>query len=348
MILNSPMEGEGAGEGGGGEGVETVVEPAQAGDPTGGGQDVGHEPGDRPPEPDDPAADPAGDPADPVDPPAYTPDFKVKVLDKEHEIPERFRDLMTDETSATEVRDLFTRAHAMDAMKSNRDGWVQKFNGLNGSVQQINQAFGRGDLQTAFNLMKLSEDQVLRYAMDRVAYRQATPEQRAAADAHRDTATRLAALEMQNSELLGNHQNREVSQRAQELDIAVAAPDVQQVMQSFDARAGRPGAFRDEVIKRGQFYWHTQQIDIPVAQAMKEVLALVGGHTAPVRLAPGAPAPAAGQPRQAAGAPVPPRAPDKKPVIPNFAGTGQSPTREVPRSIKDLRKMGQEANRASG
>jgi hypothetical protein len=80
------------------------------------------------------------------------------------------------------------------------------------------------------------------------------------------------------------------------------------------------GAVRNEVIKRGQYYWHAYQQDVPVDQVVSEVLNLVGMQQQQQQ-----------QMQQAA--------PQPKPKLPNITGKGSSPVKAVPRNLDDLRKL---------
>jgi hypothetical protein len=126
----------------------------------------------------------------------------------------------------------------------------------------------------------------------------------------------------------------EKQQQAQfELGQELAAPTVASVITAYDTRAGKPGAFRAEVIRRGQYYEAVHKISPPARQLVEEVLSLVGTQQAqsgPLDSPQDMPSQAMSNQQQ-------------KPIIPSFSGGGsKSPTsRKVPSSIDDLRKMRQ-------
>jgi hypothetical protein len=160
------------------------------------------------------------------------------------------------------------------------------------------------------------------------------PEQRQRIDQEYETRQRLEYFERANQELLQAFQQTQTQQRTAELNGYLQRPDVAAAAQAFDQRAGREGAFREEVIKRGQYYARLPEpVDIPVEQAVSEILRYVGPMNAPQPQAEAqmeAPAP------QAAVAPAP------KPVIPNIKGRGTSPVKKAVKSIDDLRARGRE------
>ena len=134
----------------------------------------------------------------------------------------------------------------------------------------------------------------------------------------------MAALEMQNQQLTQNFQTFAVQQRENELTSILSRPDISEVVNSFDQRAGQPGAFRAEVIKRGQFYAYQSNQDVPPQQLVDELVSLVGmpqgtQQSAPTQTQPQAQAP--------------------KPVLPNVAGKGTSPVKRIAKSTDDLRQL---------
>lgn len=180
-----------------------------------------------------------------------------------------------------------------------------------------------GDFDSAFEILGLTEDQIIKYALNKVQYKQMSPEQRAAYDSQLSNTRRMMALEAENQELSQSYQSFAVQQREGEVEMVLSRPDVSSVVQAFDQRVGRPGAFRDEVIKRGKLYAH-QGYDAPAQQVIGELINLVGGVPTPqqtIQQGMGQ------QPRQA------------KPTLPNITGKGTSPVKKIPKSIDDLRKL---------
>ena len=93
----------------------------------------------------------------------------------------------------------------------------------------------------------------------------------------------------------------------------------------FDSKVGRPGAFREEVIKRGQMY-AAQGNDISVEQAVQEVTNLLR--------------PVYGEVQTHAN-PQSPQvvAPNYKPTLPNVRSSGTSAIKRTPNTLADLHKL---------
>lgn len=274
-----------------------------------------------------------------VVPPAFTPNFKFKVMDKEHEIPEFLRGAIKDADTEKQLRELHEKAFGLDVVKPKYQSLKGQYDKImadkesqDRSITILGKMIQNNDLDSFFKALKISEDQVLQYALERVRYREMPIEQRMQFDAQANERQRLMQLEMQNQQLQEQYMNESVQARTIQLDMGLANPLVKQAVDAFDAAVGKPGAFRAEVIKRGQYANFTTGADIPVDQAISEVMQIVGPFVkaqAPASaVAPGA-APAAGA--------TPPT--QQPPVIPNVSGRATSPAKRVAKSVDDLREM---------
>lgn len=280
-----------------------------------------------------PAAAAASEGAAPAanEPPPYSPNFKFKANQKELEFDEFVRPAIKTAEVEKKIRELYEKAHGLDTIKPERDELKQKYNAINTEysgvqkgIHKLNHYVQQKDYESFFSALNIPKADVMQYALLQLKLQEATPEQRQAYEQHRQATMQAEQLREENQMLQGTLEQQSVAQRTNELDGALQKSEVSPVMQAFDSRVGRIGAFRDEVIKRGKLYAHQGQ-DITVDQAVTEVLNLLG-HQAPSA-------------QQAAPAVAPPKAMGdaKKPVIPNFQGRGTSPAKKVVKSIDDLK-----------
>jgi hypothetical protein len=264
---------------------------------------------------------------------AYQPNFKFKVLDQEQEFDELLRPLIKSKDVEEKIRELYSKGFGIEHIKGERQKFREEletlkpqYESLNKGLDQLSNMLGKKDYLGFFNALKIPEEDILQYALSRVQYKEMPPEQRQQLDAQYQEKQRLEYLEQTNQQLLEMYQNQAVHQRTSELDGYLGKPDIQATASAFDARVGQPGAFRDEVIRRGQYHASISGQDIPVEQAVREVMALIGNAT---------PAP---QMQAAAVNPATVAAQQNKPVIPNIKGRGTSPAKKAISSISDLRK----------
>lgn len=281
------------------------------------------------------------DPAAPVAP-AYTPNFKFKYrgLDKndvEAELDDLFKPLVKDADTEKKIRELHEKAHGLDFVKADRDRLKsayepleQKFESQAQALTQLGQFVQKKDYQSFFEALRIPKEDILQYALREVQLAQMDPQQRAQYEAQRQESQRAHALEMQNQQLQQQFQQLTVNQREMELGGVLQRAEVAASVASFDQRMGRPGAFRDLVIQRGQYHALALGVDAPAEQVVSEVLAMIGAQAA-----------AAGQAAtgNAAGSTVQAGSGGKPVVIPNIQGKGTSPAKKIPHSTNDLRKL---------
>jgi hypothetical protein len=272
---------------------------------------------------------------------AYTPNFKFKVKDKELEFDDFLKPIIKTKDLETKARELYEKAHGLDEVKAARETfktqaeeWKGKFTQVETSLQTLGSYVKKGDFRTFFQALNIPKEQIIKYAIEELKYQELPPEQKAAIDQQREREMALEQTGSQNQQLQQQMAQLVQQQATFELNQELAAPNVVQAMQAYDTRAGQAGAFKAEVIRRGQYYEAVHKISPPASQLVQEVLNLIG-VTAQAQQ--GTQASSNEQSSQTV------HNQQQKPVISSFSGGGtKSPTaRKVPASIDDLRKMRQ-------
>lgn len=341
----SPDQMNGGAETGGGQ-------PAGGGAGDGGGQPAGDTGGSGYETPNNDAAgdDYVDDGDGGEETPAYTPNHKFKVLNEEKEFDDFVKEAIRDEESEKKIRELYEKSHGLDHVKAARERaeeklqtQTQELEYYRGNVGKLQHFLGQGDLESFFEGCQIPEEQILRYALKRIELRENPALMAASEEARR---ARLQNFDSQGQLTRYQQQERQtaIQNRGNELDIALARPEVSQMANAFDTRLGRAGAFKQEVINRGVFYHKAHGVDKSVEEIVKEVVSLFGGTPASALPGNGQNAPGQAQPRATSGS----AAQAKKPTIPHVSGTGASPARHVPKSIKELREIGQRKAKANG
>lgn len=279
-----------------------------------------------------------------IEPPAYTPNFKFKVMDKEMEIPEAFRGAIKDVETEKMAREIFEKAHGMDHIKARFHETREQFKSVkteNDSykqgIQELREAFSKNDFDSFFKRLQIPEEKVLQWVIDKAQYNQLPPDQKRVLDEKRAAEQRAGLLEKQNTEYQQQYQEQAVQAKTFALQVALEKPDVQQVASQFDQRAGKSGAFKDAVIQAGEYAWlkSNGQVDLTPEQAIQQVLAYWGTQT-PSNPAQPPIIPMQGMTQQQVAAPKPQAAP----TIPNVAGKQTaSVSKPKPRSIDDLKQL---------
>lgn len=270
---------------------------------------------------------------------AYAPNFKFKVKDKELEFEDHFKSIIKTKDLEAKIREMHEKAYGLDEVKTARDtfktqakDWEDKYSQVENSLKTLGTYVKKGDYLSFFSALNIPEDKIIQYAVERLKYRELPADQKAQLDAQRQQQMEYEQATNQNQTLQQQMAQLVQQQATFDLNQELAKPDVVSTIAAYDARAGKAGAFRQEVIRRGQYYEAVHQISLPASQLVGEVMSLIG-------------VPAPQTPQGSQGGPqaeVPSQvvhAAKEKPVIPTFQGGAKSPIKKVPSSIDDLRKM---------
>lgn len=276
--------------------------------------------------------------------PAFKANLKFKSWHKEHDVPEIFHGLMTDEKKEKFVHDLLNRAHGADIIrermqevKQSRDQAHQAYMQVMEPIRMGQEAYKRGDMDMVFETLRIDPNKVLQWAYDKVQLSQMPPEQQRL---HQERA-QAQRLNWENERKISFMTQQSMEQQADQIDqmigMVLERPDYSSLAQEFDTRKGKQGAFRDVVALMGdQEYQRTGKLISPL-EAAKMAVDFLGLKTGQQAVPQGQPAP---QP-QAQPAPAP--AAQTKVTLPNVGGQKASaPAKAKVKSIDDLRKIHQQ------
>jgi hypothetical protein len=280
--------------------------------------------------------------------PEYKPDYKLKVYDEEKELDDPFlKNLIKDADSEKKVKEIAQKYLGFDTVKQRHDKTKNDFGQYYQTTQpkaevydQYSKLQQKGDLEGIFEFLKIPDEAIFRYAVQKAEQANLSPEQRQAIQYQRQISNQKNYLEEQNQQLQQT-QSQQLSQfRAQELNWVMARPEVSSVAQAFDTRNGK-GSFQNLVRDKGLAHYAATngREDLTAEQAVTEVIKLIGGFVTPTSQGAPTPGAPAGQALiQQNGAP---------PIIPNVTGRGTSPVKKQVRSIADLKQKAQEMSRSS-
>lgn len=269
--------------------------------------------------------------------PAYSPNYKFKVKDKELEFDDFVRGAISNKEHEAKLRDLYERAHGLEEVKQSRASFEQKWKEADSKYSQVAEGLERlgtlvknNRLHEFFDALSIPKDKIVQYAIQELQYQELSPEQRAVIDEQRRIMQENEQVTRQYQSLQSQVQQMVQAQARNELVSEMSRPEVTQAASAFDARMGRPGAFESEVIRRGQYYEQVHRVSPPASQLVQEVLGFVG-------------MPQATQPTTTQQQSEVVQKQGEKPVIPTFSsGSQKSPTQKVPTSIAELKQLRQQ------
>lgn len=276
--------------------------------------------------------------------PKYNPNFKVKVYDKEYEIPEKFRSLIADEASEKEVKEIFNKAYGLDGMKPKYQKLQEtykavetEFGGLKQEIGKLSKYVQNGDYDSFFNSLQIPEEALKEWMIQKLQRNQLPPDQRAVYDRQQALLHEKYKLEEENQKFKSEFEMKQAEAEQIQLDTLdksineqISRPEIESIAKSFDDRLGKPGAFREEVINRGSLIFQRTGQNPSVEQVVSEVVSILGGASVPVQKAQ---EPVRGQATL--------EAQKKAPVIPSVGGGSSSPMKKKITSVDDIKKYNQ-------
>jgi hypothetical protein len=265
----------------------------------------------------------------------YAPNYKFKVLDKDHEIDEWMRPFIKNQEIEKKVKDLYEKAYGLESIKPKHHAVKEELEQTKAKMAQTEKALdilgkyvSENDFDSFFEGLNIPKDKILGYALELVKREQMSPEQKAQWEASKQAREAARYYEVQNQQLQQSQQQFAVQQRTFELDIALSQPEAKAVSDAYNAGMGSPEAFKDYCIQIGQAYAARGQ-DIPANVAVSEAIK----HLRAVN-------PAIGSATTAGVSQV--VQPSQKPVIPNIQGRGTSAVKPTVKSLDDLKKRARE------
>lgn len=277
-------------------------------------------------------------------PAGYQPNFKFKVLDKEHEFDDWLKASVKDAETEKKARELYEKAFGLDSVKQDRQTLKSELGQAKEKIAQTDQTLERignfaraNDWDSFFESLQIPKERILQYAIQ-VAQREQDPKVKAAWEENRVQTVAKDQLSEQSQQFSARQQEFAVKERRFEMREHISGnPEVLNVARAYDAGIGSPGAFGEFVIRIGAAY-AAQGQDIPVPQAVAEAIK----HLRAANPTLGISAPVA--PPMATSQVVSPNA---KPVIPNMGGRGNSPVKSTIKSLDDLKQRSRELNGGS-
>lgn len=283
---------------------------------------------------------------------AYKPSLKFKAAGKEHDVPKLLAEVMKDPEAEKYVHGLLSKAYGLEMVQSklketreDRQNIAVAYQKVMAPISEAREAYARKDLDTVFEKLRIEPNLVLQWAYDRAKLSQMPPEQRQLHEARIAAERRAYNLEREQRTGADAQMEAQAQHVSQMLDMLLEQPTYSAIAQEYDSREGKKeGSFRDLVAQCGESEWFRTGKLIPVTEAAKMALDLLG-------MKPGAPA-AKAEPAPASAAPAqqPTAQVEVKPKItlPNAGGSkSASPAKPKITSIDGLKKKYDEM-RSSG
>jgi hypothetical protein len=272
---------------------------------------------------------------DPNAPPAFTPDWKYKVKDKEFEIEPWAREGIKDEETYKKAKRLWERSHGLDEVLQSRDQLksqyegvqptVKEYNAIVKNLNEISHYYNEGDYDSFFEKLGISFEVLFNYVKSKHDRSQLAPEVQRELETARQIRVSNYNYEQRLKDLETSNQQSSIQARIQQLDSVISSKAGDIANRFNEANGGNPNAFREYVVFRAQQLSREAErvlsTDEVVDRVREDVARLLGVQST------------------ASTTPAQPGAVGKPPVIPNVRAGAQSPVRQPPKSLDDLKNL---------
>lgn len=266
---------------------------------------------------------------------AFNPDFKFKVMDEEKEIDEWIRPFITDQEKQQKIKELYEKAHGLDYAKPKHEALKQKYESmepqyqaLTGDLKLLGQHLKNQDLGSFFKSFKLTDEQILDYAVKRLEYMEAPPEVKKQMEAEEGRKSQLAQVSLDNEQLRSYKKDHESQVFQKSFQDTMSRPEIQAVAQSFDSRTGKSGSFTEAIIEYGKVKSIQAGRNLPIPEIVQGYIQTFGLTPQPSQVASGAQV-GTGSTETA----------QRKETLPKVQSSGASPVAQKVKSLQDLKNL---------
>jgi hypothetical protein len=227
---------------------------------------------------------------------AFVPNYKFKVMDKEHEIDEFIRPAIKSAEHEKKLKEIYEKAFGLDEVKAGRDKVRQEYqtyktqtepmvntireaaNLYQSAIQAAKSGNNRKavfQMEEAFKHLGIDDGVLKNYVFQKLQVDELDPQQKAYYNQHRELELQNAQMQKQMQEYQKHAESLAVQTRTTELNTVFNQPEISQIVQAFDSRNGQ-GAFQQEVILRGQQIYNLSGRDASAAEVVSDIIKKYG------------------------------------------------------------------------
>jgi hypothetical protein len=197
-----------------------------------------------------------GETPPPVD--EYVPNYKFKAYEKDFEFEDWARAAIKNKEAEEKARALHAKAYAHDDLREKYtkvQEYRTKYDNIEKNISKLEKLLNTGDVGGFFEGLGYNKEtatQMLsKYVLDQINYKEMPEDQRKAFDHQRMVEKKAMTYEEQVTSMQSKLEEYETRQLDTELSLNLNDPTVSEIVRAYDERMGKPGAFREEVILRG-------------------------------------------------------------------------------------------------
>lgn len=246
--------------------------------------------------------------------PTYTPNWKYKANQAEHELPEEYRGYIKSADDEKRIKRLFEQVHGVEKIKNEYKTASTELSSYKGGIEAVNKLLESGQYQKAFSILGWDKDIAFKAAKQFLDFDELPHNQKELYHQASEVELHNQRLQQEYQTLQGQLQAQAAQLKAVELSNVLSQSEVKSVSERFDSANG-PGSFRQKVIQ----YAHAESLrrgeDITADEAINAVMEFIKPYQQQA------------QPMQAE--------PKELPVIPATKGSS-TPAQKSFKSVDDL------------
>lgn len=208
----------------------------------------------------------------------WTPNYKYKALDKEHEIEEEYRAYIKNQDDEKKIKRLFEQKAGVDGLKAERNTLreevqtvKQKAQAYDAGFTEFNQLAAKGEFKKAFEQFNVPKDMILKAAKQILDFDELPQHQQQMHTQLQEQERHNAMLSAQHNQVLSQMNQFKTQVLQSELTTVLGRQDVKAISQKYDEAYG-PGKFFELVKTRGQQLSKFSGQDPTATQVVEELL----------------------------------------------------------------------------
>lgn len=260
--------------------------------------------------------------------PEYTPNYKWKAYDKEGEFDEWMKPVIKTKEQEERLRQLYSMNEAFPEMQNkykSAQEVAQKFYNIEKNIGKLEKSLNSGDVEGFFSGIGFNEKQTMemlsRYVLEKMKIQELPPEEKMKHQQFVESRRKAADYEEKYTEIEKKLMDFEMRQLESELNTVLSDPETSELMRVYEERIGKPGAFKEGVVKVGDELSRQRRTTVSPREAANQfadgIKKLLGfNNQSNVQTTQAKP----------------------KPVMPNIQGRSTSPAQKAFTSLEDIEK----------
>ena len=207
--------------------------------------------------------------------PVYEPNLSYKIKNEEKQFADWLGSAVSDKEKEDYLRDLYTRADALDGFKDKYSKAEEEADMYYGQAQQLTDAFkaiqqfrDKGEFRKLQKALGVDDEYIVKMALDLVDEANLPENERNAIQAKRKADDELVQMRRELDQIKSERHNREIQNDINELKSLVQSPEIKPIAEAMMAKNQN---FVEQVMALGKFEYDKTGVEPTVAEMVNRV-----------------------------------------------------------------------------